>query len=123
MVDKAALSADNILRIYECIDLERFTLADTVDITALDQPQTLDLARFGLSISQLSAKAVNGTATSGGATAQSSTSKESEGSWSLSWCKEQHWGQVLAVTVGTEDSVKVSDINPPSTVSYLLTNG
>lgn len=43
---------------------------------------------------------------------------EAMGGWSLSWCKEKWWGQVLAVTSGHSGIVKVNDL--PLTLPYLF---
>lgn len=33
--------------------------------------------------------------------------READGGWSLSWCKERYWGEVLAVAAGADNTVKV----------------
>jgi len=33
--------------------------------------------------------------------------READGGWSLSWCKDRYWGEILAVCAGTSGRVKV----------------
>lgn len=33
--------------------------------------------------------------------------READGRWSLSWCKERYWGEVIAVAAGTGGTIKV----------------
>jgi len=33
--------------------------------------------------------------------------READGGWSLSWCKDRYWGEILAVCAGTSGEVKV----------------
>jgi len=33
--------------------------------------------------------------------------READGGWSLSWCKDRYWGEILAVCAGTSGKVKV----------------
>lgn len=44
--------------------------------------------------------------------------READGGWSLSWCKDRTWGQVLAVAAGTTGVVKVIVIT--CTSSFVL---
>jgi nucleoporin SEH1 len=43
----------------------------------------------------------------GSKNAQGTVIKEADGGWTLSWCKDAYWGQVLAVGCGNESVVKV----------------
>jgi hypothetical protein len=39
-------------------------------------------------------------------------SREADGGWSVSWCKERYWGEVLATCTGVSSIVKVTRFPP-----------
>jgi nucleoporin SEH1 len=41
------------------------------------------------------------------ASSRASGSKEADGGWDISWCKDHYWGEILAVAAGTDGLVKV----------------
>jgi len=38
--------------------------------------------------------------------------READGGWCISWCKERHWGEVIAVGCGTSGIVKIIQVTP-----------
>ncbi|KAI5116020.1 hypothetical protein M0805_005026 [Coniferiporia weirii] len=126
----AAISADNHLRIYECLEqpaLAAWQLADEVDVPALPThaargpsslsntvatssptpTQIASSALDGASVSSLLQAAQQQNAAQQGAGRPGLGSREADGGWCVSWCKERYWGEVLAVGSGVGGIVKI----------------
>ncbi|KIJ37278.1 hypothetical protein M422DRAFT_33823 [Sphaerobolus stellatus SS14] len=61
-------------------------------------------------------------ATGSSTTRPGSGNREADGGWDLSWCKEGYWGEVCAVTCGTNGIVKIIHFPPgqrPRAVLFL----
>ncbi|THH03870.1 hypothetical protein EW145_g5942 [Phellinidium pouzarii] len=126
----AAISSDNHLRIYECLEqpaLANWQLVDEVDMPALPKhavggPSSLSntvatstptptqmgtSALDGASVTSLLQAAQQQNAAQQGAGRPGLGSREADGGWCVSWCKERYWGEVLAVGSGVGGIVKI----------------
>ena len=125
---QAAISSDNHLRIYECLEqpaLSSWQLIDEVNISSLSSSSTHPGSIAGTIAPGTPTPAAAGAITFDGAsvssmlqTAQQQQAianpsrpgvgvREADGGWCLSWCKERYWGEVLAVGCGVSGVVKV----------------
>ena len=71
-------------------------------------------------VAQALQQASSTSATSG--TRPGTGNREADGGWSLSWCKDRFWGEVIAVACGVSSMVKVIQLSPskrPQTVLVL----
>ncbi|EIN08951.1 WD40 repeat-like protein [Punctularia strigosozonata HHB-11173 SS5] len=46
--------------------------------------------------------------------------READGGWTLSWCKDRHWGELIAAAVGTSGIVKIIHLSPSRRPQTLL---
>jgi nucleoporin SEH1 len=131
---QASISADNTLRIYECLEqpaLTAWQLADEIDIPSLrssssgaSNPDVHVPAAGTLTPLMADAPFVGGSGSLGHSPAPSvgpvlssepgsmgasrpGGAKEADGGWALSWCKDHLWGEILALSAGTDGIVKV----------------
>jgi nucleoporin SEH1 len=121
----AAIASDNHLRVYECLEapaLTNWTLVEEADVLSL--PSTLTsrphtyaaptptqiagtppadalLVANALQQQQQQPPIQRGTG-----------SREADGGWSVSWCKERYWGEVLATCSGVSCIVKIIQLSP-----------
>lgn len=128
----AAVSADSHLRLWECLDpvaLNEWSLVEDIDLGIL--PITPSVVGADKRASVGGVQLLPGGEVGGGggggtpssATLASGTAGgiantfgegrrtgtvESDGGWSLAWCKEAWWGERLAVTSGSSGIIRVS---------------
>ncbi|KAL5514312.1 hypothetical protein ACEPAG_2400 [Sanghuangporus baumii] len=128
----AAVSSDNHLRIYECLEqpaLSSWQLIDEVDVPSLPVSDTHPSSIAGTIAPGTPTPAAAGAITFDGAsvsnmlqTAQQQQAathpnrpgvgvREADGGWCLSWCKERYWGEVLAVGCGVSGVVKIIQLS------------
>ncbi|KAI0642819.1 WD40-repeat-containing domain protein [Trametes meyenii] len=138
----ATISSDNYLRVYECLEqpsLATWQLVEEVDVLAL--PASAPAARsvahtLALATPTQTAAALDGTSASLVAQAlqqQAAQSqlpgrpgfgtREADGGWCISWCKDKYWGEIIAAGCGIDGIVKIIQIPPdhrrPSTLLTL----
>ncbi|KAH9174724.1 WD40 repeat-like protein [Lactarius sanguifluus] len=121
----ATIASDNHLRVYECPEvpaLTNWTLAQEADVPALPSTSTSRPHTYA---------APTPTHVSGTPAADASLvanalqqqqqqpplqrgagGREADGGWSVSWCKEQYWGEVLATCSGVSGVVKIVQLSP-----------
>ncbi|KAF5329175.1 hypothetical protein D9611_013183 [Ephemerocybe angulata] len=135
----ATIATDNVLRIYECLEqptLSSWQLIDEIDIVnaipgpspshlsraqtaALATPTqthaTLDGASASLvaqalqqNLQQQNASGVSGSIPQSRATLGN---READGGWTLSWCKDRYWGEIVAAGAGNNGIIKVVQLN------------
>ncbi|KAG6865548.1 hypothetical protein C0991_001552 [Blastosporella zonata] len=142
----ATIASDNQLRIYECLEQPSITtwqLSEELDIQtlpsstspslrsrahtiALATPTQTNATLDGASASLVTQALQQGLQQSGTATPQSSTrpgsgNREADGGWSLSWCKDRYWGEIIATSCGTNGIVKVIQLSPSRRPMTILT--
>jgi nucleoporin SEH1 len=119
---KATVSSDNHVRIYECLEqssLATWQLSEEVDVS------TLPSISLSSSYSVAFATPTQTSATLEGASAtlvaqalqqtQNPTtqgrpgmgSREADGGWCISWCKDRYWGEIIAAGCGISGVIKV----------------
>ncbi|KAI0823235.1 WD40-repeat-containing domain protein [Trametes gibbosa] len=140
----ATISSDNYLRIYECLEqpsLASWQLLEEVDVLALPAAatpasaggaQTLALATptqttAGASLdgasASLVAHALQQQASqnlSGQGQRPGLGTREADGGWCISWCKDKYWGEIIAAGCGIDGVVKIIQIHPSRRPSTLL---
>lgn len=129
----ASISTDHHLRLYECVDLRTWTLADEVDMLTLPlqstsspfastpTPTHTQNAPDGASVAQALQQAIpRQGVVSGLAPNVSAGNREADGGWCLSWCKERYWGEVLAAGSGVSGVVHVVRFSPSRRTTVLL---
>lgn len=134
---QAAISADNHLRIYECLEspsLDTWVLSDEVDVPALTTTSSRLVSSLAQSLatSTPTPTASQSHSSSGGIDGASVTSllqatqreqmqhaagqgagrpgigaREADGGWCVSWCKDRYWGEIVAVGAGVSGVVKL----------------
>ncbi|KIM24069.1 hypothetical protein M408DRAFT_331986 [Serendipita vermifera MAFF 305830] len=108
----AVLSSDSYLRIYDCVELHNlatWTSVIELDVqmmyTAPTPPPLSSSDMYGAPGTSVGSS--NGQSYGSGVGNTRPGKREADGGWSLSWCKERTWGQLLAVAAGTTGVVKV----------------
>jgi len=145
----AAVSSDGRLRLWECLDpvkSEDWSLLEEIDLNNLSNGNA---GGNGTNSSGFSSNTSGGNEPGTSGTSQGSSSNqnhqgnqsgasassvdgngkqirgtgggtvESDGGWSLSWCREHWWGERLAVSSGTNGIIRVSLFTLFHTVSLL----
>ncbi|KAH6905322.1 nuclear pore protein seh1 [Coprinopsis sp. MPI-PUGE-AT-0042] len=128
----ATISSDSILRVYECVDhstLATWQHHEDIDIINLvpgpspshvTRAQTVALATPTQTIPSMgNASLLDGASQALQQQQQQSTgparsgvgNREADGGWTLSWCKDRYWGDVIAVGAGTSGVVKIIEVN------------
>ncbi|KAF8713859.1 hypothetical protein AX14_012915 [Amanita brunnescens Koide BX004] len=138
----ATISADNHLRIYDCLEpsaLTAWQLTEEVDVTSLptspspsyfSRSHTVAVATPTQTSANLDSASATQVAQALQQNLQQGTSqlrpgsgnKEADGGWCISWCKDRYWGEVLAVGCGTSGIVKIIQVTPsrrPTTILSL----
>ncbi|RPD56747.1 WD40 repeat-like protein [Lentinus tigrinus ALCF2SS1-7] len=135
----ATISSDNCLRIYECLEqpsLASWELLQEVDVLALPAttPSSRSTAHTVISATPTQTSAgLDGNSVSAVAHAlqqqasQSQVSgrpglgtREADGGWCISWCKDKYWGEVIAAGCGIDGVVKIIQLNSSGRPSTLL---
>lgn len=142
----ATIATDNILRIYECLEqptLSSWQLIDEIDIAnvapgpspshvtraaqtaALATPTQTHATLDGASAS-LVAQALRESqqqASSVPPTRAGLGNREADGGWTLSWCKDPYWGEVIAAGAGNNGVIKIIQLNPRRSHVLLTLDG
>ncbi|KAI0629947.1 WD40 repeat-like protein [Trametes polyzona] len=138
----ATIASDNCLRIYECLEqpsLASWQLLEEVDVLALpataspttrSAAQSLSLATPTQTNAPLDSASVSLVAHALQQQASQSGSqvpgrpglgtREADGGWSISWCKDKYWGEVIAAGCGIDGIVKIIQIPPSRRPTTLL---
>ncbi|KAL4068570.1 WD40-repeat-containing domain protein [Scleroderma yunnanense] len=131
----AAVSTDNHLRIYECLEQSSLTtwqLTEEVDVTSLPTASLPSSQSVTFSTPTQTGATLDGASASLVAQAlqQSQTplqtrgglgNREADGGWCISWCKERYWGEVIAAGCGISGTIKLIQISPSRRPTTLLT--
>ncbi|TEB19210.1 WD40 repeat-like protein [Coprinellus micaceus] len=128
----ATIATDNILRIYECLEqptLSSWQLIDEIDIaniapgpspTHVTRAQTAALATPTQTHATLDGASATLVAQALRETQQASSvppsraglgNREADGGWTLSWCKDPYWGEIIAAGAGNNGVVKIIQLN------------
>lgn len=137
---QATISTDNTLRIYECLEppsLKAWQLAEEFDVPSLAAGSAGTTAAATLvtgtptvtASAQLDSNppapmlAANALAQQGAPPEGriAAGSREADGGWALSWCKDFHHGELLAVACGVSSIVKVAPSIPRLLYTHLPT--
>jgi nucleoporin SEH1 len=111
------------LRVYECLEapaLTNWTLAEEADLPAL--PSTSASASHPHTFAAPTPTQISGPPAADALLVANALQqqqqqplmqrgaggREADGGWSVSWCKERYWGEVLATCSGISGVVKVS---------------
>ncbi|KAH9849432.1 WD40-repeat-containing domain protein [Lenzites betulinus] len=145
----ATISSDNYLRIYECLEqpsLASWQLLEEVDVLALPAAPTpapgggaqtlalatptqtasgasLDSASASLVAHALQQQAAQNLAGQGPSQLLGRPglgTREADGGWCISWCKDKYWGEIIAASCGIDGVVKIIQIPPSRRPSTLL---
>ncbi|TFK20373.1 nuclear pore protein seh1 [Coprinopsis marcescibilis] len=123
----ATISSDNVLRIYECLEqptLSSWQLLEEIDVANVapgpspahvSRVQTLALATPTQTNVALDAPHASLVAQALQQSLPPSrhalANREADGGWTLSWCKDRYWGEIIAVGAGTSGVVKIIQLN------------
>lgn len=85
-----------------------WTLAFDIDLSLAHPPVSppmgsVDFTAPGTSIGASSNGKSHGSSTGNGRPGR----READGGWSVSWCKDKQWGQLISVTAGTTGAIRV----------------
>ncbi|KAL0951965.1 hypothetical protein HGRIS_008616 [Hohenbuehelia grisea] len=142
----ATISSDNHLRIYECLESPNpFNWQLTTEVDVLSLPlsttpashshthtgalatptqttATLDAASASL-VSQALQQGLSQSAAPGATQPGRSGmgSREADGGWCISWCKDRYWGEVIAAGCGISGTIKIVQLSPSHRPTTLLT--
>jgi len=122
-----------VLRIYECLEqptLSSWQLIDEIDIAsaapgpsptltraqtaALATPTQTHSATLDSASASLVAQALQQNLQQSASVPISRTTlgnREADGGWTLSWCKDRYWGEIIAAGAGNNGVVKVIQLN------------
>ncbi|KAI0738782.1 WD40 repeat-like protein [Daedaleopsis nitida] len=135
----ATISSDNCLRVHECLEqpsLSTWQLLEEVDVLGLPTaspsarstghtvtmatPTQPNVTLDGNSVS-LVAHALQQQAQQNQAPGRPGLgTREADGGWCISWCKDKYWGEVIAAGCGIDGIVKIIQISPSRRPSTLL---
>ena len=122
---QATVSSDNHIRVYECLEqpsLTTWQLCDDIDASSLPPSSAHTRGANTRAISTptqshdkhdsapapLVTQALNSANLQQSQKAPGPSNAEADGGWSVSWCKDRYWGEVLAAAAGTSNTVRVS---------------
>ncbi|THH20384.1 hypothetical protein EW146_g996 [Bondarzewia mesenterica] len=134
----AAISSDNHLRIYECLEAPSLTswqLLEEVDVLSLpaaspasaSHTQTLVLATPTQAHATLDGPPASLVANAlqqhqnQPSNRPGMGNREADGGWCISWCKERYWGEVIAAGCGINGVIKIIQMTPSRRPTTLLT--
>ncbi|KAH9974748.1 WD40-repeat-containing domain protein [Lactifluus volemus] len=123
----ATIASDNHLRVYECLEapaLTNWTLAEEADLPAL--PSTSASASHPHTFAAPTPTQISGPPAADALLVANALQqqqqqplmqrgaggREADGGWSVSWCKERYWGEVLATCSGISGVVKIIQLSP-----------
>ncbi|KAH9984486.1 WD40-repeat-containing domain protein [Russula vinacea] len=110
----AAIASDNHLRVYECLEapaLTNWTLVEEADAHTYAAPTPTQIAGTPPADALLVANALQQQQQQP-PIQRGTGSREADGGWSVSWCKERYWGEVLATCSGVSSIVKIIQLSP-----------
>ena len=109
------------MRVYECLEapaLANWTLVEETDVLVLPSTLTSRPHTYAAPTpTQISGTPAADASLVANALQQQQPpppvqrgagSREADGGWSISWCKERYWGEVLAICSGVSCIVKVT---------------
>ncbi|KAJ4473747.1 WD40 repeat-like protein [Lentinula aciculospora] len=102
----AVVSTDGYLRVYDCLDqtrLDAWALAEQVDLSPPIRVEE-QAATQGVSTPEI----------------PTVVNREADSGWSLSWCKDRYWGQLVACVAGPTGVVKIIQFSPSRTPQTVL---
>ncbi|PPR04774.1 hypothetical protein CVT24_007090 [Panaeolus cyanescens] len=138
----ATIATDNLLRIYECVEqpsLSSWQLIEELDVQsvmmgpspsylsrahtkALATPTqthaTLDAASASL-VAQALQQGLQQSTSSSSQPRTGLGNREADGGWTISWCKDKYWGEVIAAGCGTSGTVKIIQLNARRSTTLL----
>ncbi|KAJ3552352.1 hypothetical protein NM688_g4194 [Phlebia brevispora] len=135
----ATISSDNHLRVYECLEqpsLSTWQLCEEVDVLSLpstspgghSMPQTVTQVTPTQTSSTL--EGASAALAAHVATQQQQSqppnrpglgTREADGGWCISWCKDRYWGEIIAASCGVNGIVKIIQLSPSRRPITLLT--
>ncbi|KAI0687085.1 WD40 repeat-like protein [Earliella scabrosa] len=135
----ATISSDNYLRVYECLEqpsLSSWLLLEEVDVLGLPTTSpsarsvahTVTMATPTQPNATLDGNSVSLVAHALQQQAQQSQlpgrpglgTREADGGWCISWCKDKYWGEIIAAGCGIDGIVKIIQVSPSRRPSTLL---
>ncbi|KAI0263101.1 WD40-repeat-containing domain protein [Gloeopeniophorella convolvens] len=121
----AAIASDNHLRVYECLEapaLTNWTLVEEADVLALPSSSASHPHTHAAPTPTQTASALAADASLVANALQQQQplppaqrgagSREADGGWCVSWCKDRYWGEVLAAGCGVSGVVKIIQLSP-----------
>ncbi|KAI5886661.1 WD40 repeat-like protein [Schizophyllum commune H4-8] len=134
----ATVSSDNHIRVYECLEqpsLTTWQLCDDIDASSLPPSSAHTRGANTRAISTptqshdkhdsapapLVTQALNSANLQQSQKAPGPSNAEADGGWSVSWCKDRYWGEVLAAAAGTSNTVRIIELSPSRRPTTLLT--
>lgn len=134
----ATVSSDNRLRVYECLEqpaLTTWQICDDIDASSLPPSSshtrgantraiatpTQMHAAHDSAPAPLVTQALNTASMQQSQKAPGLSNTEADGGWSISWCKDRYWGEVLAVAAGTSSVVRIIELVASRRPATILT--
>ncbi|KAF9057164.1 WD40-repeat-containing domain protein [Panaeolus papilionaceus] len=141
----ATIATDNMLRIYECVEqpsLTSWQLVEELDVQsvmmgpspgylsrahtkALATPTqthaTLDAASASL-VAQALQQGLQQSVSSSSQPRTGLGNREADGGWTIAWCKDKYWGEVIAAGCGTSGVIKIIQLNARRSTTLLTLN-
>lgn len=134
----STISSDNHIRVYECLEapsLTNWQLIEEVDVLSIPSMSSASASHtqtIAAATPTQTHAALEGPPPSMVANAlqqhqnQPSSrpgtgNREADGGWSISWCKERYWGEIIATSCGTNGIVKIIQFTPARRPTTLLT--
>ncbi|KAF9458919.1 WD40-repeat-containing domain protein [Collybia nuda] len=139
----ATIATDNQLRIYECLEqpsLTTWQLSEELDVLAL--PNSISPSAHSRNHTVALATPTQTSATYDGAASASLVaqalqqglqppiptslrpghgSREADGGWCISWCKDRYWGEIVATGCGINGIIKIIQLSPSRRPTSILT--
>ncbi|KIK61535.1 hypothetical protein GYMLUDRAFT_42532 [Collybiopsis luxurians FD-317 M1] len=110
----ACVSADGWLRVYDCLEqnkLDAWLLAERLEVNPLQQTANNE---EGAAVAIASPAPKQN---------QPAGTREADGGWCISWCKERWWGALLACTSGPSGVAKIFRLSPSQSPQMVLQLG
>ncbi|KZT10245.1 WD40 repeat-like protein [Laetiporus sulphureus 93-53] len=136
----ATISSDNNLRIYECREqpsLTTWQLLDEIDVVSLSSASASTSRAAALNATSstptqpaATLEAVSASLAPHAAQQQQQSqvpsrpglgTREADGGWCISWCKDRYWGEVIAAGCGINGVIKVIQLHPSGRAMNVLT--
>ncbi|GBE87451.1 WD40 repeat-like protein [Sparassis latifolia] len=134
----ATVSSDNHLRVYECVEQRSLTpweLAEEIDVLSLPSaspaagalsvtlatPTQTSAPLDGVSVSMVAHALQQQQQQSQMPSRPGMGHREADGGWTISWCKDRYWGEIIAAGCGITGVVKIVHLPPSRRPVTLLT--